>query len=249
MTSAKEPAGSGVVLHGGAERLATRLVNADRLPTTISWYRVAAGGHCSYHVHRGKDECWLIVAGRGRARVAETEYDVAAGEVFVDRSRSGRTDFSPKFSGRHAGPLPLERGRVELRVFVDRSSVEVFGNGGRATIGHLEPGRYMLWVASPAVYHSEDVEIRAGERTRVEIDLARNTEVAPLEVILHSQTGRTPLSGLRIVGRHTSRPELRDFASWVRDRPDGSTEYRFDALASCSSRASRSRATNHPWRR
>jgi fructan beta-fructosidase len=61
-------------------------------------------------------------------------YDVAAGEAFVDRSRSGRTDFNPKYSGRHAAPLPVERGRVELHLFVDRSSVEVFGNGGRTSI-------------------------------------------------------------------------------------------------------------------
>jgi fructan beta-fructosidase len=61
-------------------------------------------------------------------------YDVGRGQLFVDRSRSGRTDFSPKFSRRHAGPLPLESGRLELHVFVDRSSVEVFGNGGRTVI-------------------------------------------------------------------------------------------------------------------
>jgi mannose-6-phosphate isomerase-like protein (cupin superfamily) len=71
------------VLHGGAERLVTRLVNTERLPTTISWYRIAPGSHCSYHVHRGKDECWLIVAGKGRARVAETEYEVRAGDFIL----------------------------------------------------------------------------------------------------------------------------------------------------------------------
>ena len=53
---------------------------------------------------------------------------------FVDRSRSGKVDFSPGFSGKHRGPLPQERGRIKLHVFVDWSSVEAFGNDGRAVI-------------------------------------------------------------------------------------------------------------------
>jgi sucrose-6-phosphate hydrolase SacC (GH32 family) len=61
-------------------------------------------------------------------------YDVGSASVFVDRRRSGATGFSPDFSGRHAGPLPLQNGRVRLRVLVDRSSVEVFAGGGLAVI-------------------------------------------------------------------------------------------------------------------
>lgn len=34
----------------------------------------------------------------------------------------------------HSAPLPLEGGRVRLRVLVDRTSLEVFGNGGRVSL-------------------------------------------------------------------------------------------------------------------
>lgn len=64
-------------------------------------------------------------------------YDVKAAELFVDRSRSGKVDFNPRFSGRHSGPLPAEGGRVKLHLFVDWSSVEVFGNDGRTVITDL----------------------------------------------------------------------------------------------------------------
>ena len=74
-----------IFLHGKAERLPTRLVNAETLPTTISWYRVEPGGRCTYHVHSGKDECWLIVAGRGQAKVGDTDYQVAAGDFLLTR--------------------------------------------------------------------------------------------------------------------------------------------------------------------
>jgi len=52
----------------------------------------------------------------------------------VDRSRSGTDGFSAEFAGRHDGPLPLDDGRVRLRVFVDWSSVEVFANDGYTVI-------------------------------------------------------------------------------------------------------------------
>jgi sucrose-6-phosphate hydrolase SacC (GH32 family) len=57
--------------------------------------------------------------------------DPAAGEIFVDRTRSGNVDFHADFPGRHVAPLPVENGRVRLHVFVDWSSVEVFARDGQ----------------------------------------------------------------------------------------------------------------------
>jgi fructan beta-fructosidase len=61
-------------------------------------------------------------------------YDVANAELFVDRIRSGKVDFNPRFPGKHSGPLSVEQGRIKLHLFVDWSSVEVFGNDGRTVI-------------------------------------------------------------------------------------------------------------------
>jgi fructan beta-fructosidase len=73
---------------------------------------------------------------KGKQEETRVGYDVGAGtgEAFIDRTHSGRTDFSPKFAARHSGSLPLDHGRVTLHVFVDRSSVEAFGNDGRLSI-------------------------------------------------------------------------------------------------------------------
>ncbi len=64
-------------------------------------------------------------------------YDARAGELFVDRRRSGNVAFSPSFAGVHRGPLALEQGKITLHIFVDTCSVEVFGNDGRAVISDL----------------------------------------------------------------------------------------------------------------
>jgi fructan beta-fructosidase len=37
-------------------------------------------------------------------------------------------------TGRHSAPLPLEGGKVRLRLLLDRGSLEVFGNGGRVAL-------------------------------------------------------------------------------------------------------------------
>jgi sucrose-6-phosphate hydrolase SacC (GH32 family) len=64
-------------------------------------------------------------------------YNVAAGEIFVDRTRSGQVDFSTQFPGVHAAPLPPADGSITMHVFVDWSSVEVFANDGRVVITDL----------------------------------------------------------------------------------------------------------------
>jgi fructan beta-fructosidase len=61
-------------------------------------------------------------------------YDAQAGEVFVDRTNSGQSSFSNVFPGRQTAPLPAENGRVKLHIFVDWSSVEVFGDDGQTVI-------------------------------------------------------------------------------------------------------------------
>jgi fructan beta-fructosidase len=55
-------------------------------------------------------------------------------EVFVDRTKSGAVNFSGDFAGRHAGPIGSPSHRIKLRIFVDRSSVELFANDGETVI-------------------------------------------------------------------------------------------------------------------
>jgi fructan beta-fructosidase len=61
-------------------------------------------------------------------------YDVRTAELFVDRTRSGNVAFDRRFPGKHSGPLSADRGRIKLHLFVDWSSVELFGNDGRTVI-------------------------------------------------------------------------------------------------------------------
>jgi fructan beta-fructosidase len=64
-------------------------------------------------------------------------YEPATSTLFVDRTDSGLTSFSPSFPGRHEAPLPLAHGAIKLHIFVDWSSIEVFGNDGNTVITDL----------------------------------------------------------------------------------------------------------------
>jgi sucrose-6-phosphate hydrolase SacC (GH32 family) len=63
--------------------------------------------------------------------------DRVAGRVFVDRSQSGSVGFNPQFPGVQDAPLPRATGRVQLHIFVDACSVEVFVNNGERVITDL----------------------------------------------------------------------------------------------------------------
>ncbi len=73
---------------------------------------------------------------KGDSRQTTVGYDVAAGELFVDRTAAGDAGIDG-FGQVFAAPLPPEDDRVKMHVFVDACSVEVFGNDGRAVITAL----------------------------------------------------------------------------------------------------------------
>ena len=71
----------------------------------------------------------------GNGQETRIGYDRSAGEVFVDRTKSGRVGFSPDFPGVQRAPLQVgANGEVTLRVLVDWSSVEVFAQDGSVAI-------------------------------------------------------------------------------------------------------------------
>jgi fructan beta-fructosidase len=60
-------------------------------------------------------------------------FDALHRELYVDRTRSGEVSFSNDFPGRHSAQLE-PNASINLRVFVDRSSVEVFANDGERVL-------------------------------------------------------------------------------------------------------------------
>jgi fructan beta-fructosidase len=69
------------------------------------------------------------------AQYTKVGYDQDRQMLFVDRTLSGNTVLRDTLPARHEAPLqPDASGAVTLTIFLDRSSVEVFGNDGRAVL-------------------------------------------------------------------------------------------------------------------
>ncbi len=57
-------------------------------------------------------------------------YDGAKGELYLDRMHAGNTGFDAKFPNRYTAPLRLNGRKLDLDIFVDRMSIEVFAMNG-----------------------------------------------------------------------------------------------------------------------
>lgn len=64
-------------------------------------------------------------------------YNVLNEELFVDRTKSNNVDFHPDFSAKHKALMKPEHERIQLSIYVDWSSVEVFGNNGTTIISDM----------------------------------------------------------------------------------------------------------------
>lgn len=64
-------------------------------------------------------------------------YKASASRMFVDRTASGETDFSNLFSKKHEASTQMENNRIKMRILVDESSVEAFGNDGKVVFSDV----------------------------------------------------------------------------------------------------------------
>lgn len=97
---------------------------------------------------RGRSlEIWLRVTARGARRVAVTmcagegvatvlSWEPGARRLVLDRRRSGEVGFHRAFSAQHEA-LVVSSEVLELHVFVDCCTVEVFAEGGRVVLSDL----------------------------------------------------------------------------------------------------------------
>jgi len=86
----------------------------------------------------------------GPGEAATLRWDGAAGQLALDRSRSGQVAFHPKFPATHTAPAPARGGRLTLHLLIDASSIELFANDGETALTDLilpTPGPRRLQLA------------------------------------------------------------------------------------------------------
>jgi beta-fructofuranosidase/levanase len=77
----------------------------------------------------------IVLATPDHEQQTRVGYDFATKEIFVDRSQSGDVSFDDTFPATYYAPLAANaEGQINLRIYMDWSSVEVFGGKGETTI-------------------------------------------------------------------------------------------------------------------
>ena len=76
-----------------------------------------------------------VTLSNAQGESATITYDEKAMTLSFDRSQSGKVDFSADFAVKTVAPV--HRKLTSLRIFVDNSSVEVFGNNGEVVLTNL----------------------------------------------------------------------------------------------------------------
>jgi fructan beta-fructosidase len=72
----------------------------------------------------------------GNNHYFEIGYDATSQTLYMDRSKAGNVSFHPEFEKkiRYETKLPLSNGSLQLRIFFDKSIVELFANNGQAVM-------------------------------------------------------------------------------------------------------------------
>ena len=106
---------------------------------------------------------WKLLAGGGKY----TTVGYANGELFVDRTASGIKDFSRDFPARTSAPLAIGNAPLELTILVDRSTVEVFAQGG------AQGGQVAMTnlVYPPAGAQGMELSAGGAEGARIRVDI------------------------------------------------------------------------------
>ena len=102
----------------------TALSNPGNAPVEIL-ATIAPGSAAAFGIN-------VHVAANGDATVVG--YDVASASVYIDRNHSGNVAFDLSFPNRSTAPLPIRLGVVKFDIFIDASSVAVFGNDGEVVL-------------------------------------------------------------------------------------------------------------------
>ncbi|MEW6402017.1 MAG: glycoside hydrolase family 32 protein [Chloroflexota bacterium] len=94
-------------------------VHGDALEIIAEFQENPSADCFGFRVHVGADEFTTI------------GFNPQQNKLFVDRSHSGRSDFYAGFAATQVADLIPVNGVLRLHIFVDRASVEVFGNDGQ----------------------------------------------------------------------------------------------------------------------
>ena len=102
-------------------------------------YKLPADGICEILLsfNASDNDVVTFTIGNDHNEKVVLKYDAKNHKMSFDRRESGIVDFSDKFPAVTSSPTFEKTGEISLRIFIDRSSVELFGNNGEFVMTNL----------------------------------------------------------------------------------------------------------------
>ncbi len=102
-------------------------------------FAMPANGLCEIEstLTPAKDAVITFTLSNSKGNKVSISYNQSDDKLAVDRTASGESSFIEEFPAVTAGPAFTAGKELSLRVFVDRSSIEVFANGGRLVLTNI----------------------------------------------------------------------------------------------------------------
>jgi fructan beta-fructosidase len=101
-------------------------------------WTVIMDGHSTAHLSlsfqkpvKGK---LVIRFSNSKGEYSDVGFDAGSKKYFIDRSRSGITDFNPDFTGNHVANNNYDHSNLDIEIYLDHSSIELFADGGRCVM-------------------------------------------------------------------------------------------------------------------
>ena len=118
---------------------ATLSVSDKKIGDNASNYKLPENGLCEIDLTFQATDADLVTLTLGNSDDEKVvlKYDAKNHRMSFDRKESGITDFSDKFPAVTSSPTFEKDGKINLRLFIDRSSIEMFGNNGEFVMTNL----------------------------------------------------------------------------------------------------------------
>lgn len=112
-------------------------VNNTNVGTKAQKYAIPELCEILMTIDPAKADSVSLVLSNNSGEHVKMVYDAKKETLSFDRRQSGIVDFSQDFPAVTYAPTHSADGKVSLRIFIDRSSIEVFGNEGRFVMTNL----------------------------------------------------------------------------------------------------------------
>ncbi|MGN6616511.1 MAG: glycoside hydrolase family 32 protein [Ilyomonas sp.] len=92
---------------------------------------------CSLDIDLDKAEDFSVILSNDSGEQLIIGYDKKENRYFIDRTRSGKTDFQKDFSEKHFAPRLSVNNKINIKLIIDVSSVELFADDGLSVMTEI----------------------------------------------------------------------------------------------------------------